>query len=170
MSKIEYAENETERKAFALLLPELLPVLERHNLPESAVRLKAVEDSSSVCFIDDNNKICTIRLRKQKWYLSISKNVAEQIPDGAEIWKALVPGEIRVRLNGPEDITKYAVAIQTVLSNKIAQFHTFDCCGRYEVCSNEKKCIHPDPIQAIGCSYRKNLVAGRIFYGKNKNV
>jgi hypothetical protein len=29
------------------------------------------------------------------------------------------------------------------------------------------RCIHPDPNEAIGCAYRKNLEQGRIFYGKN---
>jgi len=47
---------------------------------------------------------------------------------------------------------------------------SFGCCSRYNACSDEKKCIHPDIIFAKGCMYKKNLDAGRIFYGKNCNI
>lgn len=44
---------------------------------------------------------------------------------------------------------------------------TFSCCSRYMQCSDAMKCIHPDKIFARGCYYKKNLEAGKIFYGKN---
>lgn len=47
---------------------------------------------------------------------------------------------------------------------------TFGCCSRYEACSDAMKCIHPDPVFASSCQYRQNLLAGRIFYGKNKTA
>lgn len=47
---------------------------------------------------------------------------------------------------------------------------SFACCGFYEKCSDEKKCIHEDLQYAKACQYRKNLESGRIFYGKNKNI
>lgn len=47
---------------------------------------------------------------------------------------------------------------------------SFGCCGRYEACSDAKKCIHPDQLFAAACAYKKNLEQGRIFYGKNKNI
>lgn len=47
---------------------------------------------------------------------------------------------------------------------------TFGCCSRYEACSDAMKCIHPDPVFASSCQYRQNLLAGRIFYGKNKTT
>lgn len=48
----------------------------------------------------------------------------------------------------------------------------FGCCSRYEECSDAKKCllVEIDQIRARGCSYRKNLENGRIFYGKNRNI
>ena len=49
---------------------------------------------------------------------------------------------------------------------------TFGCCGKYLECSDAKDCLQKyiDYEYAKGCSYRKNLESGRIFYGKNKNV
>jgi len=46
---------------------------------------------------------------------------------------------------------------------------TFGCCGLYVECSNEKKCLQLGNDNYIGCQYRKNLEAGRIFYGINKD-
>jgi len=46
----------------------------------------------------------------------------------------------------------------------------FDCCSRYEECSNAKRCIHPNPETALICGYRKIMKKGRIYYGKNKNI
>ena len=47
---------------------------------------------------------------------------------------------------------------------------SFGCCSRFNECSDAKKCISPYPDLAEGCMYRTNLEAGRIFYGKNRNV
>ena len=47
---------------------------------------------------------------------------------------------------------------------------SFGCCSRYIQCSDAGKCLHPDLQYAKACLYRKNLEAGRIFYGINKNV
>lgn len=48
--------------------------------------------------------------------------------------------------------------------------YTFGCCSRFVACSDAKHCIHPDELHAKGCIYKTNLDAGRIFYGKNKNI
>lgn len=48
--------------------------------------------------------------------------------------------------------------------------HTFGCCDLFEKCSDAKKCIHNDRKYAKGCYYKKNLEAGKIFYGKNRNI
>lgn len=44
------------------------------------------------------------------------------------------------------------------------------CCGRFNDCSDLKKCVHENTFYARACYYRKNLEAGRIFYGENRNV
>ena len=49
-------------------------------------------------------------------------------------------------------------------SNKIG------CCGRFNDCSDLKKCVHENTFYARACYYRKNLDSGRIFYGKNRNT
>ena len=46
----------------------------------------------------------------------------------------------------------------------------FGCCSRYEACSDAGHCVHPDIMFAMQCAYRQNLINGKIFYGKNKNI
>ena len=48
--------------------------------------------------------------------------------------------------------------------------YTFACCNSFVQCSDAKRCLHEDDRDYNGCHYRKNLEAGRIFYGKNKNI
>ena len=48
--------------------------------------------------------------------------------------------------------------------------NSFSCCSRFIQCSDAKKCVHDNKIYAMGCKYRINLDAGKIFYGKNKNI
>lgn len=53
---------------------------------------------------------------------------------------------------------------------ELFSFAPFGCCDRFEKCSDEMKCIHADLIYATVCQYSKNLNAGKIFYGKNRNT
>lgn len=46
----------------------------------------------------------------------------------------------------------------------------FGCCHDFNQCSDARKCFKLEDPDYRGCSYRKNLEAGRIFYGKNKTI
>ncbi len=46
----------------------------------------------------------------------------------------------------------------------------FGCCSSYRACSDAGKCVIADRDYSVNCLYRKNLEAGRIFYGKNANA
>lgn len=46
----------------------------------------------------------------------------------------------------------------------------FGCCNDFILCSDARQCLKAKDPDYIGCQYRKNLEAGRIFYGKNRNV
>lgn len=47
---------------------------------------------------------------------------------------------------------------------------TFACCSRFNDCSDAKECVHSNKLYSTVCQYRQNLEAGKIFYGKNRNV
>ena len=46
----------------------------------------------------------------------------------------------------------------------------FACCSHFNECSDAKKCVHENKLYACACYYKANLDAGRIFYGKNRNI
>lgn len=46
----------------------------------------------------------------------------------------------------------------------------FGCCSDFIRCSDARECLHRLDPDYAGCYYRKNLDAGRIFYGKNKTI
>lgn len=41
---------------------------------------------------------------------------------------------------------------------------SFGCCSQYLECSDNKRCVKQDPKFAKGCTYRRNLLKGKIFY------
>ena len=46
---------------------------------------------------------------------------------------------------------------------------SFGCCNDFIRCSDNLECLHKDNLDYVGCLYRRNLEAGKVFYGKNKN-
>lgn len=42
----------------------------------------------------------------------------------------------------------------------------FGCCSKFNACSDAKKCIHENRLYSMACSYRANLEAGKIYYGR----
>ena len=56
------------------------------------------------------------------------------------------------------------------LNNYSSKAAKFGCCSRFKLCSDAKKCVHPNKIYAHACMYYQHLREGRIFYGKNKNI
>lgn len=71
-----------------------------------------------------------------------------------------------VKLTDPEATTMLVEEIKIIFSTT----SMFGCCSKYEQCSDNRACIHENPFYSYGCTYRKNLDSGKIFYGKNKNV
>ncbi|HIU09811.1 MAG TPA: hypothetical protein IAB00_00940 [Candidatus Avidehalobacter gallistercoris] len=63
--------------------------------------------------------------------------------------------------------------VVTALYNYAKKYYSseiFGCCSKYIQCSDARQCIVNDLAISINCAYFKNLQAGRIFYGKNRNI
>lgn len=56
------------------------------------------------------------------------------------------------------------------LSTYRSRAKSFGCCSKHIECSDAKRCIHENKLYSTACLYRKNLEAGKIFYGINKNI
>ena len=99
-------------------------------------------------------------------YVSVNNiEVSQDKEAGNESW-------VRIPVSSLYDVLDLAKPICAVYMIVVADFcgERFGCCSRYEQCSDEGKCIHPDFLFSRACAYRENLEAGNIFYGKNRNV
>lgn len=160
-----------ERKAFELIYPELQDILMGAPIDSGILTFIDLDDFSSVYFLDTSELFFRIRLKKKSRYILISEEFSDLIPDGAEMSRvASAPGMIRIEIRGYEDILKYTSVLRTTLERLCRRHRDFGCCSRYELCSDAKTCLHPDPKFALKCWYRQNLLEGKIFYGKNKNI
>ena len=114
--------------------------------------------------IDDKKEV-SLYIRKSQ-YAKIN------IPGSENIKTSKVDSVFQRVIFGIEDDMIYDYIRENVLyclanyesSNK------FGCCSKFIECSDARECVHENKIYSMGCMYRKNLDAGRIFYGKNKNV
>lgn len=99
---------------------------------------------------------------KTKFDEEFSNYKIERAPDGYS----------RISVSGISDVLNFTKPLSVLYMKVLCELggESFGCCHRYEVCSDELKCLHPNVITAQACAYKRNLEAGRIFYGKNKNI
>lgn len=60
--------------------------------------------------------------------------------------------------------------VEFALETYTSKASSFGCCSMFIECSDAKCCVHENRLYSKACAYRKNLEAGRIFYGKNKTI
>lgn len=165
-----------EQKAFSLIAPPLKALLEKDNLSSDALYFKQGKSVkaqySSVYLFNDANLFCRISFRGSHGYFSVSSRFESLFSKELEYQRqASDSNYIRIWMDSPDAIIKHLDLLETLLGMLVDSYPTdFGCCSRYEMCSDVKKCIHPDPEMALRCSYRKNLKNGKIFYGKNKTI
>ena len=160
-----------ERKAFKLIYPQLNDILDNAPMDSDVLLFKELNNCSSIYFLSPSSIFFQIRFRKNARYLLIPESYGVELPQNAPISKTKSDaGMIRIALDSPDDILKYTSALRDVLLALSNRNQEYGCCSRYEACSDAKACVHPDIKTALGCQYRKNLKAGKIFYGKNRNV
>lgn len=78
----------------------------------------------------------------------------------------------RIKIDGIDEVLALIEQLSIVYMKVLSELgeESFGCCHRYVECSDALKCLHPDFLTSLACSYKKNLDKGRVFYGKNKNI
>ena len=110
----------------------------------------------------------------KEWYISFNSNYSYLFSNaGVDYYEVKSDlGFVRIKINPflalMNNSSEFSFVMQTIFNN-LFSLEKFSCCSKYLECSDQKKCIHPDLIYALGCYYRKNLSDGKIFYGKNCN-
>ena len=81
-------------------------------------------------------------------------------------------GIVRIRtiMNSPWLVDYIKANTEYCIKGYVSKADRFACCSSFEKCSDAMKCVHENKLYSKACMYRDNLDAGRIFYGKNRNV
>ena len=113
--------------------------------------------------------VAKIKLYGKQHYIELSPKYAKFMPD-----KLSKPyGDmVRVSIDTIDDVLELSQNIDMIYMSVLADQggESFGCCAQYIQCSDALRCVNPDVLFAQACYYKKNLEAGRVFYGKNKNI
>ena len=148
-------DKSAEEKIYDAMRPTLERVMEQNGLPIKWVSL---------------------RERQGYYAVSVRGSIVLRIASGKKLYLDL-PSDgsaknfRREKMDTVDEVSAYLPAVADALQRELNAIKTdYDCCSRYEACSDAKRCVHPDPDFAVRCSYRKVLQSGRVFYGKNRNI
>lgn len=115
-----------------------------------------------------------LKLRGNVHYISLPAIFDDLIPDNYPTKRMNSDSErkyIRISINKYHPIESYKEFLVCVVGETVNRYpKEWDCCSRYQECSDKMACVHPNRRDAIKCGYRKILHSGRIFYGKNRNI
>lgn len=163
-----------EIKLVQAIMPVILDAMGQYGLETDYLKIEPKKSYTSINILD--KLLLRVRCSKNLRYINC-RPLNEDQEDLLASFRVTrtkadrVSGFIRINLNdlniSPE-LEQLISAIVTNFADKLSK--TFDCCSRYEACSDAKRCVHPDPAYASGCRYCKNLNQGRIFYGRNRNI
>ena len=154
---------------------------------------KGQENTKSICVhepdypvgshnVDRIGKNDTFALIKYKEYKSQGNRYILKIKDSL-LYNLEIPFDATTNkpaslgdfteIHFPVDSDSICEFLRNVVLRGLASYESnssFACCSRFIQCSDAKKCVHDNKLYAKGCKYRANLEAGRIFYGKNRNI
>lgn len=124
-------------------------------------------DFTNICYFEFI--VFSIHIKPKTKYLRFPSSFYNCFENHTISKIASAPDFIRVHFDSIQDIEKMQEGILTAIKS-ISAPPSFDICSRYEKCSNELRCLHPDPRHSLECTYRKKLQDGIVFFGKNRNI
>lgn len=127
---------------------------------------------SAVYIFSENNLLFRLCCRKKQRWMELPKNNSfseKNLPDGMP-YKISAGNYIRIPLEN-EWKDEYTAVLLSALDGEFESYPCdFSCCSSYLECSNDRRCLHPDDVFYMNCSYRKRLYKGIVFFGENRNV
>jgi len=160
---------EREEDFLKKALPVLRKAAKSRNANPEDITYKVLSSYSSAYF--RSSLICRLKLRGKKWYITVPKRLQEVIPEDVETTETVSENQfLRIAfepLTGSGLLSLMEDAVLLAIEQVPKEF---DCCSRFEMCSDAKVCVHPDPAFSMLCGYRKILKSGRVFCGENRNI
>lgn len=157
-----------EEAAFNSIKPAFEKILLENWLDASYITLKKNKYYYSILF-DDSLTVAQIG-GKKKLYFAVPTAALKLNSEYRSLAHAK-NAYSKIFLSSFDQIDQYQPLLVSILQTIIDGLpKEFDCCSRYVECSDAKKCTHPDVRESLKCGYRKVLLSGRVFYGKNRTV
>ncbi|MBS3885580.1 MAG: hypothetical protein KGZ56_00825 [Dethiobacter sp.] len=157
-----------ELKQYEPALYAIKNIISDQNKEASKISHKITKAYLSISFFD--MKCMRIHWGSKAKFLSIPSYLKDTIkPLNFEGFSTQKNGWIRLPIQDIDDVSFLGVLINAVYNYcyEKAAGELIGCCHSYVACSDAKSCIQEDKPWAKGCYYRKNLINGKIFYGKN---
>lgn len=160
----ELDETALERKLYEIWEPFVLKACEKYGLHPGDFSLKRNKGYSSVYF--NTSLVTRLHIRGKDHYVSIPWSWSDSLPNDVRV-SQLKDGRAKIKKSDAErpDV------VWAIIGAMVLHFpKEYDCCSRFEACSDARQCTHPDRAFALGCGYRKILASGKVFCGENRNV
>lgn len=150
-----------------ILCGHLVKVLEDNHLDDTFLHIKPAAGYYSLLF----ESSVIVRIYRKPLAISCKKAVMLHFPDYACLVGKGKDAYTKIRLDDVLEISDHIDLITAALQAAIDSYpKEWDCCHRFEECSDAKQCTHPDKHEGIKCGYRKALANGKIYYGKNCTI
>lgn len=132
--------------------------------------LRVVQSENNIISIKAKSFLaCNVKLGKKVSYISFPADKKHYFTNCIIIDSENCKSKILI--NDVNDIKQYTKPISLLFIDVLFKLggESFGCCHRYVECSDALKCLHPNLLHSFGCTYKKNLESGKVFYGKNRN-
>lgn len=155
------------KKQIEIVYGHLTAMLQDNHLDDTFLHIKHTAGYYSLLF--ENSVI--VRIYSKPLAIACKKNVVQQFPDYAHFVGKGKDAYAKIPLDDVYGISGNLELIQAALQAAIDSYpKEWDCCYRFEECSDEKQCTNPDKHEGLKCGYRKVLASGKIYYGKNRTI
>ena len=128
----------------------------------SQIKFNSIKSGFSVYFFG---------IKAMEFIFQKSKFLVKIAAEDGEIGPGFARPVVKFQFQDPsiidEQKSRIIAAYEYCADNEKAD--VFACCAYYTQCSDQRSCLLAHDPEYRGCLYRKNLEAGRIFYGKNRN-
>lgn len=155
----------SEADVFHQLRPVIEKAMNAYWIPTEWLLYEELDAYSAVYLENRANTLFRIRVGGKRPYISVPRRYAKYISPDAEIWTtASESGYVRIALD--DAIAEVNRDMYEQLTDSAIMSYTSDiaCCGLYKECSDARRCLRADDPEYLGCYYRKNLKAGKVFY------
>lgn len=161
---LELDETALECKLYENWEPVIFKACEKYGLHPDDFSLRRNKGYSSVYF--NATLVARLHIRGKDHYVSIPWSWNDRLPEKIKT-SQLKDGRAKIKKSDAErpDV------VWAIIGAMVQHFpKEYDCCSRFEECSDAKQCTNPDRTFALGCGYRKILASGKVFCGENRNV